>query len=71
MIITPVEIVCSRFGSGARVAKLLNINRSSVYRWATKRKGKIPDKYYTELLRLAQIEGIRLTTSELLQGKKI
>lgn len=71
MIITPVEIVCSRFGSGARVATLLNINRSSVSRWATKSKGMIPNKYYAELLRLAQIHGIRLTPSELVQGKKI
>lgn len=67
---TQAERVIAKFGSAYRLAKLLNRNPSSVYRWTHPKArggtgGIIPAAAMRELLKIARVEGVLLTPADL------
>lgn len=72
---TPADTVIAVFGGMQRIADILGINRSSVWRWQTKRAlpqldGRVPAQYHVELLAAAKERGIHLTCTDLVLGRK-
>jgi hypothetical protein len=71
---SPADIVIERFGGVRPLARLLELNHSSVARWPapkTKRGsgGLVPSQYHRRLLDLARERGIELSASELIFGR--
>lgn len=71
MLLTPVQLVCARFGNGMILAKLLNVHYTTVYNWQSRRGGAIPDVYFQKILKLARMQDIKLTSAELVDGGKL
>lgn len=68
---TPAQRVIEKFGSARKVAKAMQINVTTVYRWTYPRSkggsdGLIPTEALRGVLMAARLEGIVLTPEELL-----
>lgn len=69
----PAELVIHRFGGVRPLARLLNVNPSTVQRWKMPAArggldGRVPSARMAELLRLAVEQNITLSASELITG---
>lgn len=63
--------VCKKFGGAGKLARLLGLNRTTVYKWTYPRSkdglgGQIPVQYFNEILNKAKDEGIKLKLVDLL-----
>lgn len=68
--IKPAEYVIQSFGSGAEVARVLGVDKSTVSRWKLPREKKgtngiIPHKYWGALISEASSRSIPLTVVDL------
>lgn len=71
MSMSPAEKVISAFGGVRAVARLLDLNSSSVSRWrmpADKRglDGRVPSVHQGKILRLARERGVPLSADDLI-----
>ena len=71
---TPIELLYETFGSQARVAKALGINRASVCRWNASKDengsgGKIPPVWHEKIIHEANNIGVKLTFEDLYYGR--
>jgi hypothetical protein len=60
---SPAANVIERFGGQSKLARLLDKRASTVQYWGS--TGRIPPKWHSRLLELAEQEGVRLNPSEL------
>lgn len=65
---TPAQIVIETFGIRP-LARDLGINKSTIVRWRSKLKGRIPHCYHHHLIALARSQKRRLTMDQLLYGE--
>ena len=73
---TPAEIVISRFGGVRELARLMNKDPSTVWRWQAPvaqggMGGRIPSTAQARLLGMARERGIPLTADELVIGSSV
>jgi hypothetical protein len=66
---TPAEIIIEKFGGHARIAEILGVDVSRVYRWTYPEDrggtgGLIPQKHQSKLLAEARSLGIGLTPAD-------
>lgn len=71
---TPAEVVVDVFGGIVPVARILGVNRSTVWRWvqpfpAGNGTGVVPARYQQPLLKAAEVYGKTLTFAHLLVGE--
>lgn len=67
-LLTPTELICKRFGGIKNVSSIVNIGINGIYRWQTRRGGRIPDQYLPIILKAANLKNIKLTATELIEG---
>ena len=72
--VTQAERVINRFGGARELARLLNLNPTSVYRWTYPVSkggtgGIVPTQALHKLLRMAREQGIYLTANDLYPGR--
>lgn len=69
---SPAELVINRFNGVRPLARLLDVDHSSVVRWPQPKPrglgGTIPSRHHAKLLELAKAHKIKLTASELIYG---
>ena len=66
----PAQIVVDRFGTSAEVARILDLDKSTISRWTNPAdpkgtRGHVPRKYWGELLRVAKQRKLSLTINDL------
>lgn len=71
----PATSIIARFGSAAEVARILDLDKSTVSRWTMSRpqkgtEGKVPRKYWEPLMTAAKQRKVKLTLNELAALKK-
>lgn len=71
----PAYSIIARFGSAAEVARILELDKSTVSRWTMAKaqrgtEGKIPRKYWEPLLTAAKDRRVRLSLTELVALNK-
>lgn len=64
---SPKFLICRIFGGVRGVARSLNISASAVSQW---RDRPIPLKYHGTLIAAARVAGRRLSTNDLIVGRK-
>jgi hypothetical protein len=62
---TPAQRVFAVFGGAPKLAALLELDQSTVYRW--NRTGLVPAKYQGPILDLADLCGYALTAEDVIQ----
>jgi transposase-like protein len=72
----PADIVISRFGGLRPLARLMNLDPSTIYRWRAPAAkggldGRVPSTHQLRLLELAREKGVQLTASELIEGAAV
>ena len=65
--------IIEKFGGHKRLAAILGVHRATIYRWTWPRErggtgGVIPTKMVDRVIRAARVEGIFLSTSDLVPG---
>lgn len=68
--LSPAQTVISVFGGVRALARLLECDPSTVSVWQKRTGGRVPDKHHTTLLALARERKLRLTTDDLIYGRK-
>lgn len=68
--ITPAQLVKEKFCSASEVARILGLDRSTVSRWQVCASlggtgGRVPQKYWAQLIAAAKARKIKLTVQEL------
>jgi transposase len=66
----PANILIARFGTASEIARILDLDKSTISRWANPldpkgTKGYVPRKYWPDLLRVAKQRRIKLTIHDL------
>lgn len=73
-LLSPAEVVIDRFGGVRPLARLLDLDHSSVARWPKPKPrglgGFIPSNHHQKLLALATAKGIKLSPKDLIYGVK-
>lgn len=68
-LLNPAEYTILVFGGSTPIARLLNLDRTAVFKWKTYQG--VPRKHHIELLKLAEKRKIDLTAQDLVQGRRI
>jgi hypothetical protein len=71
----PATSIIARFGSAAEVGRILDLDKSTISRWTMPKEkrgtdGRIPHKYWEDLMTAAKQRKIKLTLRELASLKK-
>lgn len=71
----PAASIIARFGSAAEVGRILDLDKSTISRWTMPKDkrgtdGRIPHKYWGDLIAAARKRKIKLTLRELASLKK-
>lgn len=68
---SPADVVIYLFGGVNNTAELLEVSGSTVSRWRDSHhtQGKIPPRYYDEILAIAEHNKIKLTYEDLVKGR--
>jgi DNA invertase Pin-like site-specific DNA recombinase len=66
----PAQLLISRFGTASEIARVLDLDKSTVSRWANPldpkgTRGYVPRKYWKDLLNVARQRRIALTVNDL------
>lgn len=68
-LLNPAEYTILVFGGCTPISRLLNLDRTAVFKW--KSYQGVPRKHHIELLTLAEKNKIDLTAQDLVQGRKL
>lgn len=68
-LLNPAEYTILVFGGCTPIARLLNLDRTAVFKW--KSYQGVPRKHHIDLLSLAEKRKIDLTAQDLVQGRRI
>ena len=71
----PATSIIARFGSAAEVGRILDLDKSTISRWTMPKdkrgtEGRIPHKYWGDLITAAKKRKVKLTFRELASLKK-
>lgn len=66
----PAQLLIDRFGTASEIARILDLDKSTVSRWANPidekgTKGYVPRKYWKDLLNVAKQRRIKLSLNDL------
>ena len=71
MYLTPASYVIRIFGGVSNTARALKMSRYAVHHWKTRSRGRVPSSKQSLILEVAKSEGLDITTSDLIRGRRV